>query len=142
MFHQNLKMELEIKQRTVLSFTSIVYKLMESLVKEPIMIHVRAESLLNYTVWFYKWPIHHKKVLLYLDKCIGIIVAEEVVDIIYFEFTKTFTGAARQSLLGELKSYSWRDLESKTIKKVKITGVKLDPATVSSGIPQGSVLGQ
>ena len=113
-------MELEIKQKTVLSFTSIMYKLMESLVKEPIMIHVRAESLLNYTVWFYKWPIHHKKVLLYLDKCIGIIVAEEVVDIIYFEFTKTFTGAARQSLLGELKSYVGEIWNQKPSKKSKL----------------------
>ena len=104
--HQNLKMKLEIKQRTILSLPSIVCKLMECLVKEPIMIHVRAENLFSTKQYgFTNGRSTTKKLFLYLDKCIDIIVAEGVVDTTCFDFAKTFTSITRHRVLGELKLY-------------------------------------
>ena len=48
-----------------ISLTSIVYKLMESFVKDSIMTHMRAENLFVVkTVWFHKWKIHHDTIVI------------------------------------------------------------------------------
>ena len=89
------------------------------------------------------------KLLSYLDKCIDIIVSGGVVDTIYFDFAKTFDSVPHERLLGKLKSYSINGNFLEWIKAflsnrrqiVNVNGMKSDPATVLSGIPQGSVLG-
>ena len=87
--------------------------------------------------------------LSYLDKCIDTIVSGGVVDTIYFDFTKAFDRVPHKRLLGELKSYGINGKVLEWIKAflsnhrqiVNVKGMTSDPATVLSGIPQGSVLG-
>ena len=87
--------------------------------------------------------------LSYLDKCIDTIVSGGVVDTIYFDFAKVFDSVPHERLLGKLKSYGINGKVLEWIKaflsncrqRVNVIGMKSDPATVLSGIPQGSVLG-
>ena len=70
-------------------------------------------------------------------------------DTIYFDFTKAFDSVPHKRLLGELKSYGINGKVLEWIKAflsnhrqiVNVKGMTSDPATVLSGIPQGSVLG-
>ena len=70
-------------------------------------------------------------------------------DIIYFGFGKTFDSIPHERLFGKLKSYGINGKVMEWIKAiwsnrrqiVNVNGMKLDPATVLSGIPQSSVLG-
>ena len=77
------------------------------------------------------------------------IVSGGVVDTIYFDFTKAFDSVPLGRLLGKLKSYGingkvleWiKAFLSNRLQIINVNGMKSDPATVLSRIPQGSVLG-
>ena len=69
-------------------------------------------------------------------------------DTIYFNFAKAFDSIPHERWLGKLKSYG---INGKVLEWIKAflshhrqivngDGMKSDPATVLSGIPQGSVL--
>ena len=70
-------------------------------------------------------------------------------DIIYLDFAKAFDSVPHERLLGKLKScgingkvLEWlKAFLSNRCQTVNVNGMKSDPATVLSGIPQGSVLG-
>ena len=70
-------------------------------------------------------------------------------DTIYFDFAKAFDIVSHEILLSKLKScgingkvLEWiKDFLSNSHQIVNVTEIKSDPATVLSGIPQGSVLG-
>ena len=70
-------------------------------------------------------------------------------DTIYFDFAKAFDSVPHERLPGELKSDGINGKVLEWIKAflsnrrqiVNVNGMKSDPATVLSGIPQGSVLG-
>ena len=133
-----------------ISLTSIVCKLIESFIKESIMDHMRAGNLLSSKQYgFTNGRSTTTQLLSYLDKCIETIVAGGVVDAIYFDFAKAFDSVPHQRLLGKLTSYGingkilkWiRTFLSDRCQIVKVNGMKSDPASVLSGIPQGSVLG-
>ena len=87
--------------------------------------------------------------LSYLDNRIDTIVSGGIVDTIYFEFAIAFNGAPHKRLPGKLKSCGINEKVSEWIRAflsnrrqiVIVNGMKSDPATVLSGIPQGSVLG-
>ena len=123
---------------------------MESFAKGSIMTHMRAKNLLSSKQsGFINGRSTTTKLLSYLDKCIDIIVSGGVVDTIYFDFAKTFDSVPHERLLGKLKSYGINGNFLEWIKAflsnrrqiVNVNGMKSDPATVLSGIPQGSVLG-
>ena len=76
--------------RTI-SLTSIVWKLMESFIKDLIMTHMRVENLLSSKQYgFINGRFTTTQLLSYLDKCIDTIVSGGVADTIYFEFAKSF----------------------------------------------------
>ena len=89
------------------------------------------------------------QLLSYLDKRIDTIVSGGVVDTIYFDFAKAFDSVPHKRQLGKLKSYGINGKVLEWIKAflgnrrqiVNVNGMNSNPATVSSGIPQGSVLG-
>ena len=84
-----------------------------------------------------------------LDKCIDTIVSGGVADTIYFDFAKAFNIVPDKRLLSKLKSYGINGKVLEWIKAflsnrgqiVNVNGMKQDPATVLSRIPQGGVLG-
>ena len=133
-----------------ISLTSIVGKLMEYFVKDSIMTHMRAENLLSSKQYgFINGRSTTTQLLSYLDKCIDTIVSGGIVDTIYFDFAKAFDSVPHERLLGKLKSYGingkvleWlKAFLSNRCQIVNVNGMKSDPATVLSGIPQGNVLG-
>ena len=75
------------------SLTSIVCKLIQSFVKDSIMTHMRAESILSSKQYgFINGRSTTTQLLPDLDKCINIIVSGGVVDTIYFDFTRSLNG--------------------------------------------------
>ena len=70
-----------------ISLTSFVCKLMESFVKDSIMIHMRAENLFPLKQYgFINGKSTTTQLLSYLDKCIDTIASGGVLDTIYFDF--------------------------------------------------------
>ena len=133
-----------------ISLTSIICKLIESIIKESIMNHLRVENLLSSKQYgFINGRSTTTQLLSYLSKCIDTIAAGGVVDTIYFDFAKAFDTVPHQRLIKKLKAYgingnilNWITafLTNRT-QIVKVNGTKSYPASVLSGIPQGSVLG-
>ena len=86
--------------------------------------------------------------LSYLDKSTDTIVSRGVADTIYFDFSKAFGSVPHKRLLGKPKSYGINGKVLEWIKAflsnhrqiVNVHGMKSDPATVLSGISQGSAL--
>ena len=87
--------------------------------------------------------------LRYLDECIGNIVDGRVVDDIYLDFAKAFDTVPHRRLLGKFDSYGIRGsilnwINAFVIQRrqvVKVNNTESKPASVLSGVPQGSVLG-
>ena len=133
-----------------ISLMSIVCKLAEFFVKDSIMTHMRAENLLSSKQYdFINGRSTTTQLSSYLDKWIDTIVSGGVVDTVYFDFAKVFDSVPHERLFGKLKSYGINGKVFEWIKaflsncrqRVNVIGMKSDPATVLSGIPQGSVLG-
>ena len=123
---------------------------MESFVKDSIMTHMRAENLLSSKqCGFINGRSTSTQLISYLHKGIDTIVSGRVVNTIYFDFDKAFYSVPHERLLSKLKSYG---INGKVLEQIKVflsnchetvnfDGMKSDPETVLSGIPQGSVLG-
>ena len=133
-----------------ISLTSIVCKLMESFVKDSTMTNMRVKNLLSSKQYFFiNGRSTTTQLLSYLNKCTDTIVSGGVVDTIYFDFAKILDGVPHKRLFGKLKLYGISGMVLEWIKAfssnhrqiLNVNGMKSDPATVLSGIPQGSVLG-
>ena len=132
-----------------ISLTSILCILMESFVKDSIMTHTAENLFSSEQYGFINGRSTTTQLLSYLDKCTDTIVSGGVVDTIYFDFAKAFDSVPHERLPGKLKSYG---INGKILEWIKaflsnrrqilnVNGMKSDPATVLSGIAQGSVLG-
>ena len=133
-----------------ISLTSIVCKMMETLIRDELMQHLQEKNLLS--------PKQHgfisgrstvTQLLNYLDKCIASTVDGHMVDSIYLDFAKAFDTVPHKRLIGKLESYGisgcildWvKDYLSGRTQTVLVNGEKSRTAPVISGIPQGTCLG-
>ena len=132
------------------SLTSIICKMMESILRKSIMNHLECENLLSTMQHgFVNKRSTTTQLLWYLDKCAEVISDGDVVDTIYLDFAKAFDIVPLRRLLLKLKSYGitgsilkWiEDFLKDRVQIVKVNGVESNLATVASGVPQGSVLG-
>ena len=133
-----------------ISLTSIICKFLESCIKDTVMKHLIENKLLSDKQHgFISGRSTITQLLNYLDKCIEATVSGQVIDTIYFDFAKAFDTVPHKRLLEKLKAYGisgqilkWIGsfLDGRT-QIVKVNGESSYEASVTSGIPQGSVLG-
>ena len=133
-----------------ISLTSIVCKIMESLVKESILTHMISNNLLSKKQYgFISGRSTVTQLLNYLDRCATIMADGGVTDAIYFDFAKAFDTVPHSRLIGKLQAYGvsgdllkWVEaFLSNRSQIVRVNGEESFSAAVLSGIPQGSVLG-
>ena len=133
-----------------ISLTSIVRKMMETLIRDRLMEHLKTEKLLS--------PKQHgfisgrstvTQLLNYLERCIQNTVDGHVVDAIYLDFAKAFDTVPHRRLLGKMEAYGisgmvleWvKDYLNGRTQTVLVNGERSFTAPVISGIPQGTCLG-
>ena len=130
-----------------ISLTSIVCKMMETLIRDRLLEHLQKEKLLS--------PKQHgfisgrstvTQLLNYLDRCIQNTIDGHVVDAIYLDFAKAFDTVPHRRLLGKMEAYGisgtvleWvRDYLNGRTQTVLVNGERSVTAPVISGIPQGT----
>lgn len=133
-----------------ISLTSIVCKIMESLVRDMLVQHLLKLNLLSPKQYgFLNGRSTVTQLLYFLEKCVENIVDGGVVDTVYLDFSKAFDTVPHRRLLKKLEAYgiqgrllSWiREFLVERTQEVAVNGEKSKEATVISGIPQGTVLG-
>ena len=133
-----------------ISLTCVLCRIMESFLKDAIMMHLVENNLLS--------PQQHgfvhgrstvTQLLTYLECCAKKVANGEVVDVVYLDFQKAFDTVPHERLMKKLKSYgidgeilAWitEYLKDRT-QIVRVNGESSRTGAVISGIPQGTVLG-
>ena len=133
-----------------ISLTAVLCKLMESFIRDHVMTYLMENILL--TVKQHGFICGRSTVtqlLKYLDDCAKCVASGKVVDAIYLDFEKAFDTVPHRRLLEKLKAYgitgeilSWiGDYLRERTQVVLVNGTDSAIGAVSSGVPQGSVLG-
>ena len=132
------------------SLTCIICKIIESIIRDKIMDHMKNNNLFsNKQFGFLDGRSTVLQLLVVLDKWTKIIDEGGTIDCVYFDFKKAFDKVPHQRLIykaeqygikGEIINWIKSFLNSRT-QQVVINGESSESKDVTSGIPQGSVLG-
>ena len=131
------------------SLTSIVCKLLESLVREEIISHMRSNKLFSsYQYGFIDKRSTTLQLLYVLDKWTEIIDDGGTIDAIYMDFMKAFDKVPHERLLKKVEAYGiggpllgWIRSFLTGRVRVRVDEDSSKWTQVTSRIPQGSVLG-
>ncbi len=125
------------------SLTCILCKVMESFVRDAIQYHMEMST------WFQKGKSCMTQLLDVMNNFCNYIEEGKPFDVIYLDFKKAFDSVPHERLLVKLKAYGidgeiflWiRDFLSNRLQYVKVGKEYSSTMKVTSGIPQGSILG-
>lgn len=132
------------------SLTSVVCKVMETIVREHIIKHMKINKLFTDKQYgFISGRSTSLQLLNVLDKWTEAIDRGKSVDVVYMDYMKAFDTVPHQRLMNKLKAYgiedpilSWtNNFLSNRIQQVSVNNELSSWSSVTSGIPQGSVLG-
>ena len=133
------------------SLTAIASKILESFFRETILDHMRRNNLLsNKQFGFLNGRSTVLQLLTVMDQWMKLTDDNaNKVDAVYLDFQKAFDTVPHQRLITKMRGYgihqktiSWiEDFLSDREQKVRVNGSISSSAPVTSGIPQGSVLG-
>ena len=132
------------------SLTSIVCKILESIIRDSVITHMTDNNLFSPKQFgFLAGRSTVLQLLKVLDIWTKILDQGGIIDVIYCDFMKAFDKVPHKRLLYKLEKYGitentlgWIEsfLNNRT-QEVTINDAKSGSAPVTSGIPQGSVLG-
>jgi hypothetical protein len=132
------------------SLTSEVCKIEESIVREKISDHFLNNSLLNSSQHgFMNNKSCQTNLLEFLDKVSQVVDEGKAMDVVYLDFSKAFDKISHSKLLLKLEEHGIGGKVRDWIENwltgrrqfVSVNGAMSEERIVSSGVPQGSVLG-
>lgn len=132
------------------SLTSLICKIMESILKDSILGHLDKFSLINDSQHgFSKGRSCLTNLLVFMEKVTNTLDEGNPVDVIYLDFAKAFDKVPYRRLFSKLRSHGIGGKVAEWIKawltnrkqKVGLNKKYSDWSSVVSGVPQGSVLG-
>ena len=132
------------------SLTSVVSKLMEKIIKSKLNNHLKTNKLLAKEQYgFVSGRSTDTQLLTSLLNWQKALDEDVPVDVVYMDFKKAFDSVPHIRLVKKLKTYgiegnllSWiEDFLSERFQHVKVNNSESQEMPVTSGVPQGSVLG-
>ena len=132
------------------SLTSLICKIMESIIKDSILVHLDKFSLINDSQHgFSKGRSCLTNLLVFMEEVTCSLDEGNPVDVIYLDFAKAFDKVPYRRLFSKLRSHGiggnvaeWIEVWLTNRKqKVGLNKKYSDWRSVVSGVPQGSVLG-
>ena len=132
------------------SLTCILCKVLEDLIRDFILEHMDSQNLYSTSQHgFRKQRSCMTQLLEVMDNFTDMIEKGHDIDVIYLDFKKAFDSVPHERLLNKLSAYGiqgnilkWiRAFLSNRTQRVRVGRVISPPEHVTSGIPQGSILG-
>ena len=133
-----------------ISLTSHIIKLFERIVRKKFIQHLEENNLITqHQHGFRRYRSTLTQLLHHMDSVLEILERNENVDILYLDLAKAFDRVNHQLLFHKLenmkvtgKMLAWiKQFLTGRTQQVVVNGFKSEPASVVSGVPQGTVLG-